>query len=185
MNKIIWQIVIPVALLFTLPTAAKAQFETDKLYLGPHLGLGTFGSSISGGGHIEYGLTKPGEAGPGRIGLGSIIDYWRWTGNAGYNGYTWTYTWVPVNVFGAYHFELPDRKWDLFAGLGLGYLVIDGTLDGPDGSTQDIYVDQAFHSHVFWSGVAGVRYFFSPALAAQARLGWGVSVLSLGVDFTL
>ena len=58
------------AIAILLPVAAKAQFETDKLYLGPHLGLSVFGSTISFGGHIEYGLTKPGDAGPGRIGLG-------------------------------------------------------------------------------------------------------------------
>ena len=117
---------------------------------------------------------------------GGIIDYWRWTSETDKDfGYSWTYTWVPVNVFGAYHLELSDGKWDLFAGLGLGYLVVNGTLNAPDGSKKDLYADQPYNSYVFWNGMAGVRYFFSPNLAAQARLGWAVSVFSLGVDFTL
>ncbi len=42
-----------------------------------------------------------------------------------------------------------------------------------------------YSSHIYWSGVAGARYFFSPSLALHGRLGWGVSVLSAGLNLTL
>ena len=184
MNKSIWQIIMLVATVCGWPSRGNAQFETGNVYLGPHLGLGSYESAISIGGNIEYALTKPGEAGSGRIGIGAAVDYWEWGGDAG-SGYHYTYTWLPIHAFGAYHFALPQRKWDLFAGLGLGYIIIGGTLDAPDGSSDNIFTEDAYSSHLFWTGVAGARYFFSPALSAQANLGFGISILSLGVDFTL
>ena len=184
MNKNIWQIAMLVAMFVLLQDRAQAQFETGKVYIGPHLGLGAYESAISFGGNIEYGLTKPGEAGSGRIGIGGAVDYWEWGGDAG-SGYRYTYTWMPIHAYGAYHFALPQRKWDLFAGLGLGYIIIGGTLDAPDGSSDNIFTEDTYSSHLFWTGVAGARYFFTPGLSAQARLGFGISILSLGVDFTL
>lgn len=184
MSKYVWRIVLPMALLFVLAGKAHAQFETGKVYLGPHLGLGSYQSSVSFGGGIEYGLTDTSQTGPGRIGIGGAVDYWQWSGDAG-SGYTWTYSWMPIHVFGAYHFELPNRKWDLFAGLGLGYIVVDGELDAPDGATRDIFTEDSYSSHLFWTGVAGARYFFTPGISAQARLGFGISLLAVGVDFTI
>lgn len=166
-----------------LPATAQAQFETDHSYIGAHLGLGSYESGVSFGGDFEYGLTQPGEAGPGRIGIGGTVDYWSWSGDAGY-GYSWSYSWVPVGFFGAYHFIIPNRKWDLFAGLGLGYLIVNGSLRGPEGGRTDI-VRPYYSNHVYWSGIAGARYFFSPSWSLHGRLGWGVSVLSVGVNVTL
>ncbi len=184
MNKNIWRIVIAVAMVCVLSHKADAQFETGKVYLGPHLGLGAYEASVSFGGHIEYGLTQPGDAGPGQIGIGGTVDYMQWHGDAGY-GYSWTYSWLPMNFFGAYHFALGLKKWDLFAGLGLGYVVFNQEWHSPDGVIDNDDTTTSYGSHFFWSGVAGARYFFTPGLSAQARLGWGISILSVGVDFTL
>lgn len=183
MQTTIRQALAAITAIMILSAPAQAQFETGQTYIGPHLGLGSFESSVSFGGDVEYGLTKPGEAGPGRIGIGGTVDYWRWSGGTGY-GYTWTYSWVPVGFFGAYHFVLDNRKWDLFAGLGLGYLIVNSSLRGPDGGIIETGAP-AYSSHVYWSGVAGARYFFSPTLALHGRLGWGASVLSVGLNLTL
>lgn len=171
-----------IMILFILSAPAQAQFETDRSYIGAHIGLGSYESSISFGGDFEYAMTAPGEAGPGRIGIGGTVDYWSWSGNDG-NNYYWSYSWVPIGLYGAYHFVIPNKRWDLFAGLGLGYIIVNASWHRPDGGT--IETTPTYGSHIYWSGVAGVRYFFSPSLALHSRLGWGASVLSVGLNLTL
>ena len=183
MRQHIWQGLAALAALFIVSASARAQFETDHSYIGPHLGLGAYQSSISFGGDFEYAATKPGEAGPGRIGVGATVDYWSWSGGSG-NSYYWTYSWIPVNFFGAYHYPLKNRKWDLFAGLGLGYIIVNASWHRPDGGTID-ESPVAYNSGLFWNGVVGARYFMSPGFAVHGRLGWGASVLSVGVDVGL
>ncbi len=184
MRKTIRQALAAIAMLCILSaTAAQAQFETDHSYIGPHLGLGSYESSVSFGGVFEYALTQPGEAGPGRIGIGATVDYWSWSGGSG-NYYYWSYSWIPIGVFGAYHFVLPNRKWDLFTGLGLGYIAVNASWHRPDGGLIETS-SAAYGSSLYWSGTAGARYFFSPGFALHGRLGWGASVLSVGVDLAL
>ncbi len=169
------------AVFFT--ATAHAQIETDGTYLGPHVGLGAYGNGISVGGDCEYILTKPGEAGPGRIGIGGTVDYWSWSSGSGNDSY-WTYTWVPMGVYGAYHFVLSNTKWDLFGGLGIGYIIVNSTWHKPSNwQTETDY--PAYSSAAYWSAVAGVRYFFSPGFALHARLGLGAAVLSVGANIRL
>lgn len=165
------------------PATAQAQIETDHTYLGPHIGLGAYGNGLTVGGDCEYILTKPGEAGPGRIGLGGTVDYWSWSSGSGDN-YYWTYSWVPMGVYGAYHFVLANRKWDLFGGLGIGYIIVHSSWHRQSGG--GIETDYpAYSSSAYWSAVAGLRYFFSPGFALHARLGLGAAVLSAGVNIRL
>jgi hypothetical protein len=166
--------------LVTMPKLAHAQFETGKSYIGPHIGLGSVGGTMSYGGDFEYALTKPGEAGPGRIGLGATVDYWSWSSGSG--DYYWSYSYVPVGIFGAYHFDLSNRNVDPYVGIGLGYYNVNSTWHGSDGVAHS---DVDYSSSVYWNAVAGIRYFFSPAVAAQARLGLGASWLSVGMNFGL
>ena len=41
--------------LFILSAPAQAQFETDRSYIGAHIGLGSYESSISFGGDLPTG----------------------------------------------------------------------------------------------------------------------------------
>lgn len=183
MRKIIWQTLAAMTAIMILSAPAWAQFETGHTYIGPHVGLGAYQSAFSFGGDVEYALTKPGKAGPGRIGLSATVDYWRWSG-ASVDGYYWSYSWVPVGVFGAYHFILDNPRWDLFAGLGLGYLIVHSEYHRPDGGSIDAG-PASYSSTAYWSGVAGARYFFSPGLALHGRLGFGAAVIAVGVNVGL
>lgn len=164
--------------LVALSQQALAQFETGKSYIGPHIGLGTYGGSVSFGGDFEHALTKPGEMGSGRVGIGATVDYWSW--NSGSGDYYWSYSWIPVGVFGAYHFDLSNRNIDPYVGLGLGYYIVNSTWHGADEIER---TSASYSSTVYWNVVAGIRYFFTPNLAAQARLGLGASWLSVGMNF--
>lgn len=170
------------AAFFAVP--AYAQIETDGTYLGPHVGLGSYGNGFSIGADCEYVLTKPDEAGPGMIGLGGTVDYWSWSSGTEGDEYYWTYSWIPLGVYGAYHFVLSNRKWDLFAGFGIGYVIVNSSWQRRSGG--GVVTDYpAYSSSAYWNAVAGLRYFFSPGLAIQARLGLGAALLSTGINVKL
>lgn len=168
--------------LFLVTVSAQAQFETGGAYIGPHFGVGSYQNSLSFGGDFEYGLTKPGEVGSGRVGIGATVDYWSWDNKGFDNSYYWSYSWMPIGVYSAYHFDLSNRKLDLYGGLGLGYTVVTAEWHGAEGIGGS---SASYSSGLYWSLVAGMRYFFTPNFAGHAKVGLGASLLSLGVNFGL
>lgn len=139
---------------------AHAQFENQKNYAGAHIGLGYYSSGLVLGLDYERGITEIGQAGPGIIGIGGLLDFSSYSYPGG-NG-----TYFGLGVSGMYHFVLQDRKWDPFIGLVLGY----------QGSSY-------YSSGLFPFITGGIRYFFSDNLAVQARLGWDFYYLAVGVDY--
>jgi hypothetical protein len=166
------------ASLFVTPQSSSAQFTNGKMLLGPHIGISGVGSQPAFGANFEVGITEPGKAGPGIIGISGRIDYWSWS-----DGEFYKYTWITVGVFANYHFGwlIESKDWDLFAGLGIGYENVSSSYSGPFASL----VSYGYGSGIFISGDAGARYFFSPGFAARAQVGFGLELLALGVDFGL
>lgn len=146
---------------------ANAQFEYHKNYIGARIGVGAIGSAFSLGGDYEYGITNPGEVGPGRIGIGGTLDWSHWSDGI------WSVNWIPIAVMGYYHLDLENKKLDPFAGIGLGFWIFNSSPSGWLG----------YSSGLSLTGQLGIRYFFQPNLAAQARLGFGASLLSVGIDY--
>ncbi|MEI8135585.1 MAG: hypothetical protein WCH46_11025 [bacterium] len=123
---------------------------------------------------FETGITEPGKVGPGIIGIGGRVDYWSWAYSTDYS-----WTWIAISAFANYHFILTDNKWDLFAGLGLVYENISWSNKSALGGVN------LYPSTVTLQGNAGARYFFSPNLAGRALVGFGISYITVGVDFGL
>ncbi len=117
-----------------------------------------------------------GPFGPGRLAIAGRLDYYSWSDGAYYS-----YSYIPIGVFCDYHFALSDPRWDLFGGLGLGYVVVDASYSGPG----DVPVDYGYGSTVFLAAQFGARYFVSPNVAIRAEYGFGYMPLGLGVDFRL
>lgn len=182
MRTIILRAAAAIVALFTLSTAAHAQFENDKAYIGPHIGLGAYESALSFGGDFEYALTRPGEAGSGRISIGASVDYSSWSSSSTNSTYYWSYSWVPIGVYSAYHFALSNRKIDLYAGLGLGYTIVNSTWHGSEGEESS---SASYRSGVYLQLVGGIRYFFTPGFAFHAKAGLGAAPISVGVNFAL
>jgi len=176
MQKHLWFALTALCALLAFTGTAHAQFETGGVYLGPHIGIGSVGGTVAFGGDIEYGITRPGEAGSGRISIGGTLDYWS-RSDTYYN-----YTWVPVGIFGAYHFSLSNRKLDPYLGLGLGYEIVTSSWKNGDNTTSS---SASYNSGTYLNLVAGFRYFVSPGFALQARAGLGASLLSVGINFAL
>jgi hypothetical protein len=168
--------VLMIAALSLIPTRSSAQFMNGKMLLGPHIGLSGVGGQPTFGANFEVGVTEPGKAGPGIIGISGRVDYWSYS----FDSYD-KYTWITVGAFANYHFILDDKKWDLFAGLGLGYQNVSWSYSGP---TTGLAAS-SWGSGIWIAGNAGARYFFSPGLAARALVGFGLTTLVLGVDFGL
>lgn len=154
-----------------------AQFEAGKSYAGPAVGLSFLGSTLAFGASYEYGMSvdEIGVDAPGVLGIGGIVRYWS------YDEGFFSYSDLLIAAQGNYHFVLENNKIDPYLGLVIGYDVGSFDWDGPFGS---IY-DDSYGGFVF-GAQAGVRYWFSPTMAVNARLGTGSnsgSTLDVGVDF--
>ena len=161
--------------LFLSPRLSSAQFSNGKMVIGPHIGL-AIGSSLALGANFEVGITEPGKLGPGFLGISGRIDYWSYSLDT-YDSYKW----ITVGAFCNYHLPVDDKKWDLFAGLGLAYQNVSWSYSGP----SIFGLNSSYGSGIIPAGNAGARYFLSPALALRAQLGFGLEFLVVGVDFAL
>lgn len=174
-----FSVLLPLVLLACIisSSTAHAQFVNGKSYLGPHIGLGYVGSGLTFGADYETPITKPGEVGPGMIGIGGELDYTSWGSGDNSFGYTWTF--FDIGVSGNYHFMLDNKKIDPFVGLILGYRAASFKWNDGTSTTSAL----TGYGGLNLGGSAGVRYFLSPNLALQARLGFGFYLLAVGVDF--
>ena len=163
-----------IALLFS-PRISSAQFVNGKIYLGPHIGLSAVGSSVSLGANFETPVTQPGKVGPGIIGISARLDYWSYS--YGFLTDNASFTYITLGVLANYHFILEDKTWDPFVGLGLAYIHTSYTWPG-----SEAFINP-YPSYITLVGSAGVRYFISPNFAARAMAGFGLTFLTLGVDF--
>ncbi|HEY3875352.1 MAG TPA: outer membrane beta-barrel protein [Candidatus Kapabacteria bacterium] len=157
-----------------VPSVSRAQFTNGSLYLGPQLGLGIgYGGGATVGGTIEGAVTNPGTVGSGRLAFAGRIDYWGWN-----NGY-YSYSFIPLSVHCNYHFVVSDPRWDLFAGLGLGYAIVSFSYDGPGSSSTS-------YGGAFFTIGGGTRYFVSTNVAIRGEIAlFSYLPFILGVDFRI
>ncbi|MDH4199124.1 MAG: hypothetical protein OEV66_01990 [Spirochaetia bacterium] len=150
---------------FTPVEAAGPNFKQGNFFLGPSVGLGFgfgFGSGLSLplGLNAEYAVTKD-------IGVGAYVGF------VGFGILGASYSLIPIQVTGMYHFDIPDNpKLDVALGLALGYTLSSG----PFFSGYNWFA---------WGVFINARYFLSNKVALKGRLGWGISALEIGVDFKL
>ena len=104
------------------------------------------------------------------IGIGGLVGYKsiKW---ADY----WKTTYIVIGARGSFHYALVD-KLDTYAGLHLGYDIANTKWIGHD-------TGSAGASGFSYGFFVGARYYFTDAIGAFAELGYGYSVLNLGVAF--
>lgn len=90
----------------------------------------------------------------------------------------WKFSYTVIGARGAYHFYTND-KIDSYGGLMLGYNIVSSKWKG-EGSENNF---KASASGVAYAFFVGGRYYFSEHIGASAELGYGVSVLNLGLAF--
>lgn len=109
------------------------------------------------------------------LGIGGIVGYTssKWE----YEGYGWKYSDIVIGVRGALHYAFVN-KLDTYTGLMLGYDILSSKTIGEMHSEWDY---SASTGGFVWAWYLGARYYFTDSFAGFAEVGYGVSILNLGV----
>ncbi|HMQ50030.1 MAG TPA: outer membrane beta-barrel protein [Saprospiraceae bacterium] len=124
------------------------------------------------GGSVEYGVTD-------EISVGAYLAFSRSTWSYAYLGgeARWAYTYLIVGPRASYHFNLPElEELDLYAGAFLGATISSSTWKGT-GSQPDVDT----YGGLTYALFGGARYFFSENLGAFGEVGYGLSLLTVGI----
>lgn len=125
---------------------------------------------------IQYGIEN-------KISIGGIVGYSQSTYDYGYaTGYKWTYRYVFVGARGEYHFLESAKNLDGYAGLTLGYSIVNAKT--PTTSTG-FSGYSAGASYFLWGAHAGIKYYFSPKFGIFAEAGYGTGYFTGGITFNL
>ena len=121
----------------------------------------------------------------GMISIGGTFGYKRISYDYPASNYKASWTTMVFGARGALHVNIFDMEnLDTYGGLVLGIRSV---------RYKDTYYDQYTGSnpysyggaHVMLAGFVGARYFFNPNIAVYGELGYGISILNLGVSFEL
>ena len=110
------------------------------------------------------------------LGVGGIVGYAsaKWEES----GWGWKTTNIIIGARCALHYSFAP-KLDTYAGLMLGYNVVSWKWTGSNSWLQG---SASSASDITWSGFVGARYYFTNSFGAFAEVGYGFSVLSLGLS---
>ncbi|MES2651920.1 MAG: hypothetical protein V4663_09270 [Bacteroidota bacterium] len=166
----------------------KAQsFTKDTKIISAGIGLG---SSLWGtGGKGRPAISANFEKGAWELGDAGVVSLGGYIGNTGYKSTykfgsyisedKWSYT--VIGARSAFHYSgLNNDVWDIYGGLMLSYNIASYSFKDNDSSYD--YDAGGAASGLGFTGYVGGRYNFSEKLGAYAELGYGVSVLALGVS---
>lgn len=151
--------------------SAQVYTEDSKML---NLGIGIGGSYTTGtigippiSASFEKGITE-------KISVGGVAGYAASKYEA--FGFKAEYSYILVGARGSYHFYNTD-KIDAYGGAILGYNIVSSKVTGVGAA--------ASASGLAYSGFVGGRYLFTEKLAAFAEVGYGISLLTLGVTLKL
>ena len=146
------------------------------------IGLGGFAGAYGSGGiaitgGYEYGIHE-------NISLGGVVGYSSSSEDV-WGDYGWKYTYILIGARGAYHIDLiKDPKFDTYGGLLLGYNIVSSSAKGT-APVLGLGSYSASSSYLAIGVFIGGRYYFSPKLAVQAELGYGLGILNIGIAYKL
>lgn len=181
---------ISIAMLIVLGTMfAKAQpFQKGSSALSALIGLGSslgyYHSSQAPALSVNFekGLWDIGSAGV--ISLGGYAGYKRFS----YKGSNWRENWnyTIIGVRSAFHYNgINSDNFDVYGGLMISYNILKYKWKYTDGTTTPPTNTASYGNRAGMTAFVGGRYFFTPALAANAELGYGVAYLNVGLSLLL
>lgn len=180
------------AVAFNAPEANAQSFEKGQVDV--NLGVGLLPTFVGAGVKasmppvsvsVDYGVSE-------KISIGGYIGYSNAksekysysTFGANFTpktvDYQWKYSYIIVGVRGAYHFYQND-KIDAYGGALLGYNIASVNLETNDNSIENS-IPKVNAGGVAWSAFLGARYRFSPKMGLFGELGYGISILNLGLN---
>lgn len=175
----------------SIPMAANAQFEKGDNVLGVGIGvLGGYSVGWSGSGvtqspafslHFDHAM---GELGPGTWGLGGYVGYktTSYKQNFIYYNYDYRYTFLVVGARGTWHYnDWHSDKLDTYAGVLLAYKSVSFK-DNTDYRNSSYLNTYTYSGSGFGPGAfIGARYYFTDKIGAYAELGYGITLIQLGL----
>ncbi|MCU0452334.1 MAG: hypothetical protein MUE68_01625 [Bacteroidetes bacterium] len=121
----------------------------------------------------EVGITE-------NVSVGGIFGYTGTEESFGFGKVEYSY--ILIGARGAYHYDLlHNEKIDTYGGIMLGYNIVSSSVS----STIPGFGFSASGNYLAFGGFIGGRYYFTPQLAAQAELGYGIGLLTVGVSYKL
>jgi len=169
----------------TFSQSAKAQYENGDVLVNVGLGLGSYYATGSG-----FSTTLPAiEVGPEffvaeEFSVGGFIGVYLAKYKFGY--FESKYNYMNIGALGNYHL-VNTSQWNVYAGARLGYVnekVSNVTEDDPENGNFNSSVDGR-GSGVLFGIQLGARYFLIESIAINAELGYGISILKVGVTVSL
>jgi len=157
---------------------AIAQYEVERHYAGPSIGLSFLGSTAQLGLNYEYAFVIKDF---GTVGAGGIFRYWSY--KESFFGGSWSYTNILIGGQFNYHFNMDNKKIDPWLGAVLAF---DAGSVSTSYSTNNIFRDEPTHGGMWLGFHGGARYWITPTIALMGRVGFGTlsyGALELGVDF--
>lgn len=173
-QTIMKKVLFILALAFTGLNMNAQVFEEGALLGNVGVGLGfTYGLGNTAVPPIalsaDYGITE-------NIAVGGYLGYASSTEDI--LGYEWKYSYTIIGARGTYHLDRSDNL-DLYGGALLGYVVGKVTLES-DQELSPLFTEPTVGG-VGYSFFVGGRYMFSEKVGAFGELGYGISLLTLGV----
>ena len=123
---------------------------------------------------VEYGIQDD-------ISVGGYLGFSQY--GEEFQGGKWRYSYIIIGPRASYHLSnllKAPEELDLYAGVFLGYLVGTSRWDG-DGPE----IGKSKVGGLGWSGHLGARYAIQENLSVFGEVGYGISVLQIGVSFKL
>lgn len=174
--KVIKSFVIALSITF----CTNAQYDVQKHYLGPSIGLSFLGSTAQLGLNYEYAFEIKDF---GIVGAGGILRYWGYKET--FHGGSWSYTNILIGGQFNYHFKLDNKKFDPWLGAVLAF---DGGSVKTTYSSANVYRADPSHGGLWLGFHGGARYWLTPTIGLSGRVGFGTlsyGALELGVDWKL
>lgn len=158
---------------------ANAQYEIEKHYIGPSIGLSFLGSTAQLGLNYEYAFEIKDF---GTVGAGGVFRYWGYKET--FFGGSWSYTNILIGGQFNYHFIIENKKFDPWLGAVLAYDAGSVELK----SSNNVFYAKPSHGGLWLGFQGGARYWITPTIALTGRVGFGTlsyGALELGVDWKL
>jgi len=152
--------------------------EKGDFLLSPGLGFGyLYAGGVTIGVTGEYAFTD-------EISGGGYVAFTHWNNDFRYgtSSYSNNYNFIDFGVRASYHFakllQLPNMKFDPYAGAQVGFATSSYNYDGPSGSFNDAY-DGSIRGGLY----AGARYFVKDNIGFYGEVGFALCPIMIGATF--
>lgn len=166
--------------LFALPSFGQSAYSTGNFIINGGIGLGSsLYGAVSLNGSAEYFISED-------VSIGGGVGY------SSYNRNRWLSDDLRVSVIylgprGSFHLSntlgIDNPALDLYAGVFLGYGIVTVKYRGEVYRGYNNFYNG--YSNFSYDIFGGARYQFNENLAAYGELGFGISVLQVGITFGL